>query len=169
MDDIGEVSNDTDNGDSLVTSKSRAPSTTERLTQLETSMQSIAESMAALNNAVGDLGRGHMPIAETPDAIIQAGGRNKAELRRRVEDLKNPRNQETGLQNNDVVSVIGGSELDQKMRSGLRISKEEDTPLGVIISYMFTKRDGARKYKVYFKGYGQDGCTEHDIALVRTY
>jgi hypothetical protein len=60
-----------------------------------------------------------------------------------------------------------GSQFEGQVRNGLKLGSDDPTPLGQIITYMYvTKKEGEAKYKVFFKGYGKDGCLESELEKV---
>ena len=54
-----------------------------------------------------------------------------------------------------------------KVRHGLKLGPDDATPLGTVLNYMYvTKKEQETKYKVFFKGYGKDGCLESELERI---
>lgn len=165
MADTGEVT--TDSGDS------KKPS---RLEAVESAIEAMASALGTISNQVSDLARmnpGQLRRAESPEAMLQADPTGKeAQRSRMVKDYLNPRGPLDNFQPEDVVSVKPGSDLEKTMRTAtspggsLKYPENTDLPLGQILTYMYTARNGHPKYKVHFKGWGQDGCTQDNLELL---
>ena len=143
----------------VVDTQPKANKTTDRLDQLENMLTGLASAVEGLTSKLA----GPQGVNRTlnPESLLEG---SVDDVRRRVIDLKYPGRAESGLQPDEVVMPKPGSEFEAKIRRGLKLSSDDPTPLGQIISYMYTtKREGEAKYKVFFKGYGKDGCLESEL------
>ncbi len=171
--DIGDpiMEIDGDSGDST-----KKPTQGQRIDAVEGALASIADAVSGIAAQLGELSRAQsaparLPLTDSPEARLNRDPRDEAERTRRVYDFKNPRGPLDNLRPDDVVEPVAGSEFDGRVRSALHLGEDDVAPLGTILTYMFTTRDragkpGQPKYKVYFKGYGQDGCTHDQLRLV---
>ena len=142
----------------VVDTQPKANKTTDRLDQLEDMLVGLASAVEGLTSKLA----GPQGVNRTlkPEALLEG---SVDDVRRRVIDLKYPGRAENGLQPDDIVMPKPGSQFEGMVRNGLKLSSDDPTPLGQIISYMYTsKREGEAKYKVFFKGYGKDGCLESE-------
>ena len=146
----------------VVDTQPKANKTTDRLDQLENMLVGLASAVEGLTSKLA----GPQGVNRTlkPEALLEG---SVDDVRRRVIDLKYPGRAENGLQPDDIVMPKPGSQFEGMVRNGLKLSSDDPTPLGQIISYMYTtKREGEAKYKVFFKGYGKDGCLESELERV---
>ena len=164
-----------DNGDPQGDIGDSKPKTqAQRIDAVEDALASIADAVSGIATQVGDLSRAaaapaQMSRTESPEARMNRGG--ELDQTRRVQDFLNPRGPLDNLQPDDVVVPVKGSEMDLRVRNALNLTEDDLEPLGTVLTYMFTTRakNGKPcqpKYKVYFKGYGQDGCTHEQLRLV---
>ena len=148
----------------VVDTQPKASKTTDRLDQLEEMIIGLASSVNELSSKLTTSGTQGVNRTLNPEALLEG---SIDDVRRRVIDLKYPGRAESGLQPDEVVIPKPGSEFEAKIRRGLKLSSDDPIPLGQIISYMYTtKRAGESKYKVFFKGYGKDGCLESELERV---
>ena len=146
----------------VVDTQPKANKTTDRLDQLENMLVGLASAVEGLTSKLASPQGVNRTL--NPESLLEG---SVDDVRRRVIDLKYPGRAESGLQPDEVVIPKPGSEFEAKIRRGLKISSDDPTPLGQIISYMYTtKREGESKYKVFFKGYGKDGCLESELERV---
>lgn len=105
-----------------------------------------------------------LPMAKDTESIIAEA--LKDGTARRTRDLQHPQWQDAGFQKGDVVRYREGS---PKYNSVVAWAEKVKLPLpmGVVKNYMYTTKAGQRKYKVDFPKWGQDGCTEDELELVR--
>jgi hypothetical protein len=146
----------------VVDTQPKANKTTDRLDQLEDIIAGLADTVEGLINKMS----APQGLSRTlsPEAMLEG---DVDDVRRRVIDLKYPGRSESGYQPNDIVVPKEGSQFEARVRRGLGLASEDPAPLGQIISYMYvTKREGEPKYKVFFKGYGKDGCLESELERV---
>jgi hypothetical protein len=146
----------------VVDTQPKANKTTERLDQIESMIAGLANTVEGLTSKLA----GPQGISRTlsPEAMLEG---TVDDVRKRVIDLKYPGRAESGLQADDIITPKSGSELESKVRRGLRLNEDEPTPLGTVLNYMYvTKREGEPKYKVFFKGYGKDGCLASELERV---
>jgi len=147
----------------VVDTQPKVTKTTDRLDQLENMIVGLASSVSELSSK---LTSGPQTVNRTlnPEALLEG---SVDDIRRRVIDLKYPGRAENGFQPDDIVMPKPGSQFEGMVRNGLKLQSDDPTPLGQIISYMYTtKREGEAKYKVFFKGYGKDGCLESELERV---
>ena len=146
----------------VVDTQPKANKTTDRLDQLENMLVGLASGVEGLTSKLASPQGVNRTL--NPESLLEG---SVDDVRRRVIDLKYPGRAESGLQPDEVVIPKPGSEFEAKIRRGLKLSSDDPTPLGQIISYMYTtKREGESKYKVFFKGYGKDGCLESELERV---
>lgn len=146
----------------VVDTQPKANKTTDRLDQLENMLVGLASAVEGLTSKLASPQGVNRTL--NPESLLEG---SVDDVRRRVIDLKYPGRAESGLQPDEVVIPKPGSEFEAKIRRGLKLSSDDPTPLGQIISYMYTtKREGESKYKVFFKGYGKDGCLESELERV---
>ena len=146
----------------VVDTQPKTNKTTDRLDQLEDMIAGLASTVEGLTSRLTS----PQGISRTlgPEAMLEG---TVDDVRRRVIDLKYPGRAESGLQAEDIIMPKPGSQLEGKVRKGLRLAEGEPTPLGTVLTYMYvTKREGESKYKVFFKGYGKDGCLESELERV---
>ena len=147
----------------VVDTQPKASKTTDRLDQLESMIAGLASTVEGLASKLTTSPQG-VNRTLNPEALLEG---SVDDVRRRVIDLKYPGRAESGLQPDDIVMPKPGSQFEGMVRNGLKLSSDDPTPLGQIISYMYTtKREGESKYKVFFKGYGKDGCLESELERV---
>ena len=147
----------------MVDTQPKAIKTTDRLDQLENMIVGLANTVEGLASKLTTSPQGVNRTLK-PEALLEG---SLDDVRRRVIDLKYPGRAESGFQPEDIVMPKAGSKFDGMVRSGLKLEAGEPAPLGQIISYMYTtKREGESKYKVFFKGYGKDGCLESELEKV---
>ena len=146
----------------VVDTQPKANKTTDRLDQLEDMLVGLASAVEGLTSKLASPQGVNRTL--NPESLLEG---SVDDVRRRVIDLKYPGRAESGLQPDEVVIPKPGSEFEAKIRRGLKLSSDDPPPLGQIISYMYTtKREGESKYKVFFKGYGKDGCLESELERV---
>ena len=146
----------------VVDTQPKANKTTDRLDQLENMLVGLASAVEGLTSKLASPQGVNRTL--NPESLLEG---SVDDVRRRVIDLKYPGRAESGLQPDEVVIPKPGSEFEAKIRRGLKLSSDDPPPLGQIISYMYTtKREGESKYKVFFKGYGKDGCLESELERV---
>lgn len=148
----------------------------DRITNLESSMSQIASVMERVE--ARQIEQGKIPRVESDDVatktrlealkqVTKDGDMGESKL---VIDLLNPRGQDSGFQKNDVVS-IGENSAHYKshlVNDSGELAKEEGKPaLGVVLAYMYTRRDGQRKYKVNFPKIGKSSFMEKELVLVK--
>ena len=146
----------------VVDTQPKANKTTDRLDQLENMLVGLASAVEGLTSKLA----GPQGVNRTlkPEALLEG---SVDDVRKRVIDLKYPGRAESGFQPDDIVLPKSGSQFEGQIRNGLKLQSDDPTPLGQIISYMYTtKREGEAKYKVFFKGYGKDGCLESELERV---
>jgi len=146
----------------VVDTQPKANKTTDRLDQLENMLVGLASAVEGLTSKLA----GPQGVNRTlkPEALLEG---SVDDVRKRVIDLKYPGRAESGFQPDDIVIPKPGSQFEGMVRNGLKLESDDPTPLGQIISYMYTtKREGEAKYKVFFKGYGKDGCLESELERV---
>ena len=147
----------------VVDTQPKANKTTDRLDQLENMLVGLASAVEGLASKLTTSPQG-VNRTLNPEALLEG---SVDDVRRRVIDLKYPGRAESGLQPDDIVMPKPGSQFEGMVRNGLKLSSDDPTPLGQIISYMYTtKREGEAKYKVFFKGYVKDGCLESELERV---
>ena len=148
----------------VVDTQPKASKTTDRLDQLEEMMIGLASSVSELSSKLTANNVQGVNRTLNPEALLEG---SIDDVRRRVIDLKYPGRAEEGFQPDAIVMPKPGSQFEGMVRNGLKLSSDDPTPLGQIISYMYTtKREGEAKYKVFFKGYGKDGCLESELERV---
>ena len=146
----------------MVDTQPKANKTTDRLDQLENMLVGLASAVEGLTSKLASPQGVNRTLK--PESLLEG---SVDDVRRRVIDLKYPGRAENGLQPDDIVMPKPGSQFEGMVRNGLKLSSDDPTPLGQIISYMYTtKREGEAKYKVFFKGYGKDGCLESELERV---
>ena len=146
----------------MVDTQPKANKTTDRLDQLENMLVGLASAVEGLTSKLASPQGVNRTLK--PESLLEG---SVDDVRRRVIDLKYPGRAESGLQPDDIVMPKPGSQFEGMVRNGLKLSSDDPTPLGQIISYMYTtKREGEAKYKVFFKGYGKDGCLESELERV---
>ena len=146
----------------VVDTQPKANKTTDRLDELENMLVGLASAVEGLTSKLA----GPQGVNRTlkPEALLEG---SVDDVRKRVIDLKSPGRAESGFQPDDIVFPQPGSQFEGMVRNGLKLESDDPTPLGQIISYMYTtKREGEAKYKVFFKGYGKDGCLESELERV---
>ena len=138
----------------VVDTQPKPAKTSDRIDQLEDMIIGLARTVDGLSSALAAPQGLNRTVA--PDKLLEG---SIEDVRKRVIDLKYPGRAEEGFKPDDVIVPLPGSELEGKVRSGLRLGSDEPTPLGTVLNYMYvTKREGEPKYKVFFRGYGKDGC-----------
>ena len=146
----------------VVDTQPKPAKTSDRIDQLEDMIIGLARTVDGLSSALAAPQGLNRTVA--PDKLLEG---SIEDVRKRVIDLKYPGRAEEGFQPDDVIVPLPGSELEGKVRSGLRLGSDEPTPLGTVLNYMYvTKREGEPKYKVFFKGYGKDGCLESELERI---
>ena len=146
----------------VVDTQPKANKTTDRLDQLENMLVGLASAVEGLTSKLASPEGVNRTLK--PESLLEG---SVDDVRRRVIDLKYPGRAESGLQPDDIVMPKPGSQFEGMVRNGLKLSSDDPTPLGQIISYMYTtKREGEAKYKVFFKGYGKDGCLGSELERV---
>ena len=146
----------------VVDTQPKANKTTDRLDQLENMLVGLASAVEGLTSKLASPQGVNRTLK--PESLLEG---SVDDVRRRVIDLKYPGRAESGLQPDDIVMPKPGSQFEGMVRNGLKLSSDDPTPLGQIISYMYTtKREGEAKYKVFFKGYGKDGCLGSELERV---
>jgi len=146
----------------LVDTQPKVNKTTDRLDQLEQMIAGLASSVEGLTSKLANPQAVNRTL--NPEALLEG---SVEDVRKRVIDLKYPGRAENGLQPDDIVLPKPGSEFERKVRRGLKLEGDVPTPLGQVINYMYvTKRENEVKYKVFFKGYGKDGCLESELEKV---
>jgi hypothetical protein len=146
----------------VVDTQPKANKTTDRLDQLEDMIAGLVGTVEGLTSKLA--APQGMSRTLKPEALLEG---SVEDVRKRVIDLKYPGRAESGLQPNDIVMPKPGSQFEGRVRNGLKLGSDDPTPLGQIITYMYTtKREGEAKYKVFFKGYGKDGCLESELEKV---
>ena len=147
-------------------------STEDRMTKLESAMESIAQGLERIETRQSESGK--LPTAKSAEARIEAmqgaklGGEPSHSTR--VQDLINPRAQDSGFQMDDIVKVADTSNKYKHFLAdagGNPTDEEGEPALGVVMNYMYTKRNKQRKYKVKFPNFGTDGFEERELVLVR--
>ena len=134
----------------------------DRVDQLEEMIIGLARTVDVLSSALAAPQGLNRTVA--PDKLLEG---SMDDVRKRVIDLKYPGRAEAGFQPDDIVMPLPGSELEGKVRHGLKLNTDEPTPLGTVLNYMYvTKREGEPKYKVFFRGYGKDGCLASELQRV---
>ena len=146
----------------VVDTQPKANKTTDRLDQLENMLVGLASAVEGLTSKLASPQGVNRTLK--PESLLEG---SVDDVRRRVIDLKYPGRAEEGFQPDDIVMPKPGSQFEGMVRNGLKLDSDDPTPLGQIISYMYTtKREGEAKYKVFFKGYGKDGCLESELERV---
>ena len=146
----------------MVDTQPKANKTTDRLDQLEDMIAGLVGTVEGLTSKLA--APQGMSRTLKPEALLEG---SVEDVRKRVIDLKYPGRAESGFQPNDIVMPKPGSQFEGQVRNGLKLDSDDPTPLGQIITYMYvTKREGEAKYKVFFKGYGKDGCLESELEKV---
>ena len=146
----------------MVDTQPKANKTTDRLDQLENMLVGLASAVEGLTSKLASPQGVNRTLK--PESLLEG---TVDDVRKRVIDLKYPGRAESGLQPDDIVMPKPGSQFEGMVRNGLKLSSDDPTPLGQIISYMYTtKREGEAKYKVFFKGYGKDGCLGSELERV---
>ena len=146
----------------VVDTQPQPAKTSDRIDQLEDMIIGLARTVDGLSSALAAPQGLNRTVA--PDKLLEG---SIEDVRKRVIDLKYPGRAEEGFQPDDVIVPLPGSELEGKVRSGLRLGSDEPTPLGTVLNYMYvTKREGEPKYKVFFRGYGKDGCLASELQRV---
>ena len=138
----------------------------ERLERIEKTLGAVAAAIAELAKRPTSMSMAVDPEKRVADMVRRDGD---VARQRMVRDLVNPRSQAAGFQPDDVVMLIdvGDSERASQIRKAKGLPPE-DPVLGVIRNYMYTKRNGIRKYKVWIKGVGEDGISEDELELCLT-
>ena len=146
----------------VVDTQPKPAKTSDRIDLLEDMIIGLARTVDGLSSALAAPQGLNRTVA--PDKLLEG---SMDDVRKRVIDLKYPGRAERGLQADDIIMPKPGSELEGKVRYGLRLDEGEPTPLGTVLNYMYvTKREGEPKYKVFFKGYGKDGCLESELERI---
>ena len=146
----------------VVDTQPKPAKTSDRIDQLEDMIIGLARTVDGLSSALAAPQGLNRTVA--PDKLLEG---SMDDVRKRVIDLKYPGRAESGFQADDIIMPKPGSELEGKVRYGLRLDEGEPTPLGTGLNYMYvTKREGEPKYKVFFKGYGKDGCLESELERI---
>jgi hypothetical protein len=146
----------------MVDTQPKANKTTDRLDQLEGMIAGLASSVEGLASKLANPQSFNRTLK--PESLLEG---SVTDVRQRVIDLKYPGRAESGFQPDDIVIPKPGSKFEGMIRKGLKLSPDDPMPLGQIISYMYTtKREGESKYKVFFKGYGKNGCLESELEKV---
>jgi hypothetical protein len=146
----------------VVDTQPKPAKTSDRIDQLEDMIIGLARTVDGLSSALAAPQGLNRTVA--PEKLLEG---SMDDVRKRVIDLKYPGRAEDGFQADDIIMPKEGSELEGKVRYGLRLGEDEPTPLGTVLNYMYvTKREGEAKYKVFFKGYGKDGCLESELERV---
>ena len=146
----------------VVDTQPKPANTSDRIDELEDMIIGLARTVDGLSSALAAPQGLNRTVA--PDKLLEG---SIEDVRKRVIDLKYPGRAEEGFQPDDVIVPLPGSELEGKVRSGLRLGSDEPTPLGTVLNYMYvTKREGEPKYKVFFRGYGKDGCLASELQRV---
>ena len=146
----------------VVDTQPKANKTTDRLDQLENMLVGLASAVEGLTSKLAAPQGVNRTLK--PESLLEG---SVDDVRKRVIDLKYPGRAESGCQPDDIVLPTPGSQFEGMVRNGLKLESDDPTPLGQIISYMYTtKRGGEAKYKVFFKGYGKDGCLESELERV---
>ena len=146
----------------VVDTQPKPAKTSDRIDQLEDMIIGLARTVDGLSSALAAPQGLNRTVA--PDKLLEG---SIEDVRKRVIDLKYPGRAEEGFQPDDVIVPLPGSELEGKVRSGLRLGSDEPTPLGTVLNYMYvTKREGEPKYKVFFRGYGKHGCLASELQRV---
>ena len=143
----------------MVDTQPKANKTTDRLDQLENMIAGLASTVDGLASKLAAPQGVNRTLK--PESLLEG---SVDDVRKRVIDLKYPGRAENGFQPDDIVMPKPGSQFEGMVRNGLKLESDDPTPLGQIISNMYTtKREGEAKYKVFFKGYGKDGCLESEL------
>ena len=146
----------------VVDTQPKPTKASDRIDQLEDMIIGLARTVDGLSSALAAPQGLNRTVA--PDKLLEG---SIEDVRKRVIDLKYPGRAEEGFQPDDVIVPLPGSELEGKVRSVLRLGSDEPTPLGTVLNYMYvTKREGEPKYKVFFRGYGKDGCLASELQRV---
>ena len=133
----------------------------------------VAERVEGLEDKVSEARK--LPMIESPEARLEAMKKVTKDgdigESQRVHDFLNPRGQDGGFQPNDIVKLSESSE--PVAYGAYRVDdrgepdKEGEQAMGVVLSYMYTRRDGQRKYKVNFPPFGKSGFLEKELVLVK--
>jgi len=146
----------------VVDTQPKPTKTADRIDTLEEMIIGLARTVDGLTSTLAAPQGLNRTVA--PDKLLEG---TMDDVRKRVIDLKYPGRADEGFQPDDIIVPKSGSELEGKVRHGLKLGEDEPTPLGTVLNYMYvTKREGESKYKVFFKGYGKDGCLESELERV---
>ena len=146
----------------LVDTQPKTAKKTDRIDQLEEMIIGLARTVDGLTSSLAAPQGLNRTV--TPDKLLEG---SVDDVRKRVIDLKYPGRAAAGFQADDIIMPKPGSDLENKVRHGLRLGPDDATPLGTVLNYMYvTKREQETKYKVFFKGYGKDGCLESELERI---
>ena len=149
----------------------------DKISNLESAMaklaQTLEQSIERIETRVQGINK--MPTSISPEARVEAmkmSLTNELGQSMRVKDLLHPRAQDSGFQPKDVVRLSDDCAKAAHYKANNdgfpAIDGEDWEPaLGVVMNYMYTKRNGQRKYKVNFPNFGKDGFTEKELVLVK--
>mgnify|MGYP003659128888 FL=1 len=146
----------------LVDTQPKTAKKTDRIDQLEEMIIGLARTVDGLTSSLAAPQGLNRTVA--PDKLLEG---SVDDVRKRVIDLKYPGRAAAGFQADDIIMPKPGSALENKVRHGLNLGPDDATPLGTVLNYMYvTKREQETKYKVFFKGYGKDGCLESELERI---
>ena len=168
----------------MTTKKTKSPSsatkpevyvsTDDRIANLEALVGKLASTVEDSINLMKDSRK--LPMVKTDEARLEALSKVKKHgdigESQRVVDFLNPRGQDSGFQPDDVVMLGENSEHYKGHLIGtngepVKADEEGEPALGVVLAYMYTRRDGHRKYKVNFPKLGKSSFMEKELVMVK--
>ena len=132
-----------------------------RLEESETKSVELAHKLESVNT---------MRMAKSPRDKLKAMTAGEERSYGRTRDSRDPTAQERpGFAEDDIVRLRAGTEKATTTRAYLekarQIAEGAPLPLGIVLRYMYTTKQGKRKYKVEFPGVGKDGVAEDELEL----
>lgn len=173
----------------MTTKKRKSPSDTTASSKLEGLVAKLASAVENATNVMTGIAErveglerksqevGKLPMVESEESQLKTAMSKVHEdgdigESQRVVDFLNPRGQDSGFQPNDVVMLGENSEhykgyLVDSEGEPVKADEEGKPALGVVLNYMYTRRDGQRKYKVNFPKIGKSSFMEKEMVLVK--
>lgn len=144
-----------------VSDKDRMTKVEDNLEKLVTLMTGVAERVEGLETKAKEPKT--LPMVEDSEARLAAMAKvtKDGEMgeSQKVQDFVNPRAQESGFQENDVVTIKEGTDYyDSHLLDG-------KPALGMVLNYLYTRKDGQRKYKVNFPKIGKSSFQEKELVM----
>jgi len=149
----------------------------DRLTKIESSVANLCiaveEILKQFSEKIKDKPQQMPKVVSTDErlaALQSVHAEGDMSQRRKVKDLVHPNAQKSGFQPGDVVSLKESSSKFNYYKINpdgepAKPDEEGEPARGVVVCYMYTKRNGLRKYKVDFPKFGKDGIVESEMEL----